>query len=90
MPDGEAEREPENDAGLLGTVVALLCELLEEVVASDDTNLSQGQVPEGGHDEGLHVPLIQLQSAPRQPVFAFEVFEPLRDQVREGAVRREH
>lgn len=68
VPDGEAECETEHDAGLLGAVVALLRELLEEVVAAGDADLPQGQIPEGGHDEGLHVPFVKLQGALREPV----------------------
>lgn len=66
--------------------VALLREPFEEVVTAGDADLSQGQVPEVRQQEGLHVPLIQLQGALREPVLELEVFESVRNQVRRGAV----
>lgn len=41
VPHREPEREPQCHPSLLGTVVALLRELLQEVVAAGDADLAQ-------------------------------------------------
>ena len=60
MPDGEPEGETQDDACLAGAVVALLRELLEEVVAAGHADLAEGDVLEEREDKGAHVPLVQL------------------------------
>ena len=58
MADRESEREAEDDTRLPGTVVALLRELLEEVVAARDTDLAECDFLEEWEDESSHVPLV--------------------------------
>ncbi|MBG9887304.1 hypothetical protein ABE10_12365 [Bacillus toyonensis] len=86
MPDGESEGEAENDAGLAGTVVALLCELFEEVVAAGHSDLAEGDVLEEREDEGAHVPLVELPCRAGEAVFELHVLQPVVDQGCERAV----
>ena len=89
MPHRETERKPQHDAGLLGPVVASLRELLQELVAPGDPDLPQSQVRERREHERLHVPLIQLPSPRRDPALQLQVLEPIRDRIRESAIRAE-
>ncbi|MCT1829382.1 hypothetical protein [Brevibacterium luteolum] len=59
VPNCEAECEAHDVAGLAGAVVALLGELLDEVVAPGHTDLSQGQIREDRQHEGAHVALVK-------------------------------
>ena len=86
MPDGESEGETENEAGLAGTVIALLRELFEEVVAAGHSDLPEGDVLEERQHERAHVPLVQLPGRAGEPVFEFHVLEPVVDQGGERAV----
>jgi len=83
---GQPERESQHDPGLLGAVVALLRELLEEVITASHTDLPQREAFEHRQHERLHVPLLQVKSALGEPAFQSEVFEPVGDKVPERAV----
>lgn len=87
MADREGEREAEDDARLPGTVVALLRELLEEVVAARDTDLAKRDLLEEREHEGSHVPLVQEPGGSGEPIFELHVFQPIGDERRERAVR---
>lgn len=58
VADRECEGEAKDDAGMLGAAVAAFREMLEEVVAAGDTELSEGEVSERWEDEGAHVSLV--------------------------------
>jgi hypothetical protein len=71
---GEAENETQHDAGLLGPVVALRRELLQELVAPGDPDLAQSGVRERGKYASLHqapwfVPPMALRSAAALPAY---------------------
>ena len=83
MADRESEREAEDDTRLPGTVVALLRELLQEVVAAGDPDLAQRDVLERGEYELLHVPLVELPGALGEPLLEVEILETGRIQPRE-------
>lgn len=85
----QAEREPKNDPRLSGPVVALLRELLQEVVAPCDADFSEGEFGECGGNEGTHVALIEQPRGAGEPVFNFHVFEPVVHECGEPAVGTE-
>jgi len=89
VPYREFEREPQDDARLLGAVVGDPRLLLDEAVTARHPDLAQGQVLEHRQHEGAHVPLVQNPSRPRNPVLEVEVLKPVRDEVAERAVRRQ-
>ncbi len=64
----EWEGEAEDDSGLACAVVALLRELLEEVVAAGYPDLAERDLFEEGQDEGAHVALVQEPGRGREPV----------------------
>lgn len=86
VPNGESEGEAENDAGLAGAVVALLCELLEEVVATGYADLTERDVLEERQHERAHVPLVQQPRRAGEPVFEVHIFEPVGHKRGKGTV----
>lgn len=86
VADGESEGEAEHDSGLPGATVALPGELLDEVVASCDSDLSERELGERGRDEGAHVSFVEQPSRAGESVFDLHVFEPVVDECGEGAV----
>ena len=86
MADREGEGEAEDDARLPGTVVALLRELLEEVVAARDPDLPERDVLEEREDEGSHVPLVQEPGGSGESILEVHVFQPVGDECGERTV----
>src|SRR6218665_1872905 len=84
VADGEGEAE--DDAGLAGAVVALFGELLEEIVASRDPDLAEGDVLEEGQNEGSHVPLVELRGGAGEAIFEVLVLEPVAHQSGERTI----
>ena len=69
-----------------GATVALPGELLDEVVAAGDPDLSERELGERGRDEGSHVSFVEKPGRAREPVFDLHVFEPVVDERGEAAV----
>ena len=86
VTDREREGEAENDASVLGPTVAALSESFEEVVAAGDPDLPEGEVFECREDEGAHVTLVEIPRRSGEAVFYLQVFQPVRDELRERAV----
>lgn len=86
VADGEREREPEHNSGVLGSAVAASGELFEEVVAAGDADFSKRQLLERRHHEGAHVSFVEVSCGSREAVFDLHVFEPVGDEFREGTV----
>ncbi|GAA1608976.1 hypothetical protein GCM10009693_21330 [Leucobacter chromiireducens subsp. chromiireducens] len=72
-----------------GPVVALLRELLQEVVAPCDADFPEGEFGECGSDEGAHVALIEQSRGAGESVFYLHVFEPIVHECGELAVGAE-
>lgn len=86
MAHSEAEGETENDACLAGTVVALLRELFEEVVAAGHADFPERDVLEERQYERTHVALIEQSGRAGEAVFEFHVLQPVVDQGSERTV----
>lgn len=77
VTDGESERESHDVARLPGTVVALLGELLDEVVAARHPDLSQAEVLEEREHEGAHVAFVEDPRRFREAVLDVHVLDPV-------------
>jgi len=89
VPDRKAQREPQHDSCLPGSAIALPRELLDEVVAAGDADLSERELGEGRGDEGEHVPFVEQPGRAGEPVLDLHVLKPVVDQRGEPAVRAE-
>lgn len=86
MPHRQPKCETQRNAGLLGAVIALFRELFEKPIATGDADLSQGEVIEGWHHQGPHIPLVELPGPFGKPLFQIQVFKLVGVQIGERTV----